>query len=199
MITLLDYGAGNVRSVINSLRSLGEEVKIVGAPEDIANADKLVFPGVGSFGNMMQILSRKQYLEPLKEYLGADRPFFGICLGLQALFESSEEAPGMEGLQFIKGQVTRFETDLSVPHIGWNGLSVKQPSRILSGLKGDEKFYFVHSYHVVPEEREVVLTTTDYGYPFVSSIQKGNVVATQFHPEKSGDPGETILSNFLKL
>jgi glutamine amidotransferase/cyclase len=198
MITLLDYGAGNVRSVINSLRSLGEDVKIVGAPEDITNAEKLVFPGVGSFGNMMKILNEKKYLAPLKEYVHGDRPFLGICLGLQALFESSEEAPGVSGLCLIKGQVKRFDVDLSVPHIGWNGLSIKQSSRIFDGLVGDEKFYFVHSYHVVPEENDVVLTTTDYGYSFVSSVQKGNVVATQFHPEKSGECGLMVLKNFLE-
>jgi glutamine amidotransferase/cyclase len=197
MITLLDYGAGNVRSVINSLRSLGEDVKIVGAPEDITNAEKLVFPGVGSFGNMIKILSEKKYLEPLKEYVHSDRPFLGICLGLQALFESSEEAPGVPGLSFIKGQVERFQVDFAVPHIGWNGLSMKKPSRIFGGLSGNEKFYFVHSYHVVPEESDVILTTTDYGYPFVSSIQKGNVIATQFHPEKSGRSGLLVLKNFL--
>ncbi|MCP4196446.1 MAG: imidazole glycerol phosphate synthase subunit HisF [Proteobacteria bacterium] len=198
MITLLDYGAGNVRSVINSLKSLGEDVKLVGAPEDITNAEKLVFPGVGSFGNMMKILGEKKYLAPLKEYVHGDRPFLGICLGLQALFESSEEAPGASGLCLIKGQVKRFSVDLSVPHIGWNGLSIKQPSRIFNGLSGDEKFYFVHSYHVVPEEDDVVLTTTDYGYSFVSSVQKGSVVATQFHPEKSGKYGLMVLKNFLE-
>jgi glutamine amidotransferase/cyclase len=197
MITLLDYGAGNVRSVINSLRSLGEDVKIVSRPEDITNAEKLVFPGVGSFGNMIKILNEKKYLAPLTEYVHGDRPFLGICLGLQALFESSWEAPGVSGLSFIKGKVERFQIDLSVPHIGWNGLSVKKPSRIFHGLSGNEKFYFVHSYHVVPEESEAILTTTDYGYPFVSSIQKGNVIATQFHPEKSGRHGLVVLKNFL--
>jgi glutamine amidotransferase/cyclase len=197
MITLLDYGAGNVRSVINAIESLGETVKIVTAAEDILSAEKLVFPGVGAFGNMMEILNRKSYTVPLKAYLEADRPFLGICLGLHALFESSEEALAVKGLGFLKGTVKRFDVDRAVPHIGWNGLVARQPSVLFQGLQGDEKFYFVHSYHVAPEDPEVVLTTTDYGYSFVSAIQRGPVVATQFHPEKSGRSGLQLLENFI--
>jgi len=186
MIALLDYGAGNVRSVINAIESLGEKVKVVSGSDDIMSAEKLVFPGVGNFGSMIQILQEKNFVAPLKAYLRSDRPFLGICLGLQALFEKSEEAPDVEGLGLISGSVKRFEIDLSVPHIGWNGIRIKQPSRLFSGLRGDEKFYFVHSYHVVPEDDTAVLTTTDYGYAFVSGVQRGNIVAMQFHPEKSG-------------
>jgi len=199
MITLLDYGAGNVRSVINAIESLGETVKIVSSAEDILSADKLVFPGVGAFGSMIEILHDKNFVEPLKAYISADRPFLGICLGLQALFGHSEEAPHLKGLGLIAGSVKRFNTDLSVPHIGWNGLNFNQPSRIFAGLQGDEKFYFVHSYHVVVEDQDVVLTTTDYGYEFVSSIQKGNIIASQFHPEKSGRAGLLLLKNFLEI
>ncbi len=197
MITLLDYGAGNVRSVINAIESLGETVKLVKTGEDILDAEKLVFPGVGSFGSMMRILNEKNYVDPLNVYLQSNRPFLGICLGLQVLFKSSEEAPGVQGLDYIPGIVKRFLIDLSVPHIGWNGLNFKQASRIFNGLRGNEKFYFVHSYHVVPEDKTAVLTTTNYGYEFVSSIQKGNIIATQFHPEKSGQAGLNILQNFL--
>ena len=197
MITLLDYGAGNVRSVINAIESLGEAVKIVNRAEDILAAEKLVFPGVGAFGSMINILQAKQYVEPLKAYINANRPFLGICLGLQALFDHSEEAPGLRGLGVIAGTVKRFSINLSVPHIGWNGLNFKQPSRIFAGLTGNEKFYFVHSYHVAVDVDDVVLTTTDYGYEFVSSIQKGNIIATQFHPEKSGQAGLHILQNFI--
>jgi len=197
MITLLDYGAGNVRSVINAIESLGETVKIVSHRDDITAAEKLVFPGVGNFGSMMDILEKKNYVEPLRTYLGSGRPFFGICLGLQALFEKSEEAPDKNGLGIIPGVVKRFDIDLSVPHIGWNGIKVKQPSGIFNKLHGDEKFYFVHSYHVAPENDATVLTKTDYGYEFVSSIQKDNIVATQFHPEKSGAAGRILLKNFL--
>jgi imidazole glycerol-phosphate synthase len=188
MISLLDYGAGNVRSVINAIESLGESVKIVSGRDDIASAETLVFPGVGNFGSMMRILKQKGYVEPLKTYLRADRPFLGICLGLQALFERSEEAPDEQGLGLVPGIVKRFVVALSVPHIGWNGLNVKQPSPVFQGLRGDEKFYFVHSYHVAPENMSAVLTTTDYGYEFVSSIQIGKVIATQFHPEKAARP-----------
>ncbi len=199
MIHLLDYGAGNVRSVINAIERLGENVTLVAAGEDILSAEKLVFPGVGAFGSMMGILKEKNFVEPLKEYLQADRPFLGICLGLQGLFESSEEAPGVPGLGFLKGSVQRFRTDLSVPHIGWNGLVMSRPSSLFSGLRGDEKFYFVHSYHVAPQHPSNILTSTDYGMRFTSAIQKGNVVAVQFHPEKSGEAGLAVLKNFLEL
>jgi glutamine amidotransferase/cyclase len=199
MIRLLDYGAGNVRSVINALESLGERVEIVVDAEDIASAEKLVFPGVGAFGSMMRILDGNGYVEPLKEYLHSGRPVLGICMGLQALFEASEEAPGLRGLGFIPGVVKRFATELAVPQIGWNGVEVAQPTRLFNGLRGDEKFYFVHSYCVVPADDEVVLTTTDYGSPFVSGVQKGSVIATQFHPEKSGEVGLRVLRNFLDL
>jgi len=197
MITLLDYGAGNVRSVINAIENLGERVKVVSDTYDIISAEKLIFPGVGNFGNMMHILNRRNYVHALKDYLHANRPFLGICLGLQVLFENSEEAQDIEGLGLIPGNVQRFDIDLSVPHIGWNGINIKKMSRIFSGLHGNEKFYFVHSFHVVPEDDSVVLTTTAYGMEFVSSIQKGNITATQFHPEKSGDVGLAILKNFL--
>jgi glutamine amidotransferase/cyclase len=198
MITLLDYGAGNVRSVINAIESLGESVKIVARAEDILSAEKLVFPGVGAFGSMIQILNEKNFVEPLKAYISSNRPFLGICLGLQALFGGSEEAPYLKGLRLIPGIVKRFDTNLSVPHIGWNGLTFKQDSRIFKDLNGDEKFYFVHSYHVDVEDPSAILTTTDYGYEFVSSIQKGNIIATQFHPEKSGRAGLLVLKNFLE-
>ena len=198
MITLLDYGAGNVRSVINAIESLGEGVKIVSDIDDISSATKLVFPGVGNFGSMMRILNQKNYVDPLKDYLRSGRPFFGICLGLHALFEYSEEAPGRKGLGLISGYAKKFDIDLSVPHIGWNGINVKKPSRTFNGLRGDEKFYFVHSFYVAPEDDSVVLTTTDYGLEFVSGIQKENITATQFHPEKSGDAGIKVLKNFIE-
>ena len=197
MVTLLDYGAGNVRSVINAIESLGESVRVVTKGDDILSAQRLVFPGVGAFGSMMHVLNEKGYVEPLKAYINSGRPYLGICLGLQALFENSEEAPGVDGLGLIPGSVKRFAIDLSVPHIGWNGLNIKKPSMIFNGLRGDEKFYFVHSYHVVPKDESVILTTTDYGYGFVSAVQKNNIIATQFHPEKSGNAGLTLLKNFL--
>jgi imidazole glycerol-phosphate synthase len=197
MITLLDYGAGNVRSVVNAIESLGETVRRVQRPEDILEAEKLVFPGVGAFGSMMQILHRQGFVAPLKQYLAADRPFLGICLGMQALFAGSDEAPGVPGLGFLPGFVRRFRTRLAVPHIGWNGIRSRQASPLFAGLNGDEKFYFVHSYHICPDDPSVALTLTDYGAPFVSAVQRGNVLGTQFHPEKSGPAGLRMLANFL--
>ncbi len=198
MITLLDYGAGNVRSVMNAVEKLGGTLKLVTRPEDILGAEKLIFPGVGNYGNMIQILNRKNYIDPLRQYLESDRPFFGICLGMQALFDDSEEDnSNHESLGFFKGRVARFKTDLAVPHIGWNGINIKQKSPLLEGVDPDARFYFVHSYHLVPEDPSVILTTTTYDYEFVSSVQKGNVMGTQFHPEKSGKVGMKLLENFI--
>jgi len=198
MITLLDYGAGNVRSVINAIEKLGETVCVASGPDDIDRAEKLVFPGVGNFGSMMRVLREKAYVAALTHYLKADRPFLGICLGLQALFEKSEEAPEIPGLGIIPGAVKRFDTELSVPHIGWNGIVIQQETALFNHLNGGEKFYFVHSYHVAPEDPGVALTYTTYGEAFVSSIKTGNIVATQFHPEKSGDAGLAVFQNFIR-
>ncbi|MDA8164488.1 MAG: imidazole glycerol phosphate synthase subunit HisF [Desulfobacteraceae bacterium] len=199
MITLLDYGAGNVRSVRNAIRKLGFAVKDVASPGDIRAAGKLVFPGVGSFGSAMARLRELGYVEPLLAHLRAGKPFLGICLGLQTLFEGSEESPGVAGLGLIKGQVRRFEDrSLSVPQIGWNGIVLRQQSPLFADYE-EEKLYFVHSFRALAsaENREWVLTTTTYGGEFVSSVQKGNVAACQFHPEKSGAAGLKIFRNFL--
>ncbi len=197
MITLLDYGAGNVRSVINAVEKIGETVHVATSPDQIRTAEKLIFPGVGNFGRMMAVLNEKGYVDALLAYLHADRPFLGICLGLQALFETSGEAPGVPGLGFIKGTVERFDIDLSVPHMGWNGIAINKLSPLFNGMTGDEKFYFVHSYRVVPADPADILTTTDYQVRFASGIQRGNIIATQFHPEKSGPEGLRLLENFI--
>ncbi len=198
MITLLDYGAGNVRSVMNAVEKLGGGLKRVTRPQDILEAEKLIFPGVGNYASMIQVLNQKGYIGPLQKYLEADRPFFGICLGMQALFDGSEEDDSAnQSLGFFKGRVQRFKTRLSVPHIGWNGINIKQDSPLLDGVDPDARFYFVHSFHLVPEDPSVVLTTTTYDYEFVSSVQKGNVLGTQFHPEKSGSVGMQLLENFI--
>jgi glutamine amidotransferase/cyclase len=147
---------------------------------------------------MMHHLESKGFAGPLRQYLAANRPFLGICLGLQALFEHSDESPGVPGLGVLRGRVQRFAVDLAVPHIGWNGFRAVQPSPLLAGLRGDEKLYFVHAYHVVPDDESLTLTTTDYGCRFTSSIQRGNLLATQFHPEKSGPVGLQMLENFLR-
>jgi imidazole glycerol-phosphate synthase len=200
MITLLDYGAGNIRSVRNAIRKLGYTVQDVKSPEDISSAECLIFPGVGSYGSVMERLQRDGYREPLIERIRSDKPVLGICVALQAFFEGSEESPGVAGLSILKGQIKRFtESTLSVPQIGWNGVNVHKQSPVFSGYNG-EKLYFVHSYRATLEDinQDWLLTTTNYGEEFVSGVQKGNITAFQFHPEKSGTAGLNILGNYLK-
>lgn len=199
MISLLDYGAGNVRSVRNAIGRLGYELTEIRRPDDILRAQRLIFPGVGSFGAIMQRLHQLGYVDPLRRYLAEGRPFLGICLGLQTLFEGSEESPGVEGLGFIPGVIRRFDAEgLSVPHMGWNGIRACRPSPLLAG-HGGEKLYFVHSYRALREagNEDWVLALTDYGGEFVSVVEKGRVAGVQFHPEKSGAAGLAILGRFL--
>ncbi len=199
MISLLDYGAGNVRSVRNAVLKLGHELTDIRTPEDIHQAEFILFPGVGSFGSAMQRLHQMDFFEPLRDYLRADRPFLGICIGLQALFEGSDESPGVAGLGIIPGQVRRFVAPgLAVPHMGWNGIRPRQASALTPGVE-DEKLYFVHSYRTLPEEAnaEWVLAETDYGETFISAVHRGSVAAVQFHPEKSGPAGLGLLDRFL--
>ena len=199
MITLLDYGAGNVRSVRNAITRLGYTVRDVQGPEDILSAEKLIFPGVGSFGSVMQRLKRMVWWNPSLSGSASTSPFFGICVALQALFEGSEESPGVAGLSILPGQVKRFTTrNLSVPQIGWNGIVLHKESPILKDYHG-EKLYFVHSYRasIADVGPDWLLATTDYGDSFVSGVEKGNVTAFQFHPEKSGEAGLGILKNYL--
>jgi glutamine amidotransferase/cyclase len=199
MVTLLDYGAGNVRSVRNGIRKLGFTVDDVKTPEDIFTAEKLIFPGVGSFGLVMERLREKGYAEQLVRRIQADKPFLGICVALQALYEGSEESPGVEGLGIIPGQVKRFpEGKKSVPQIGWNGMQPVKFSPLLKRYRG-EKLYFVHSYYASQTEanEEWTLATTDYGLKFVSAIKRGNCTAFQFHPEKSGEIGLEMLKEYL--
>ena len=153
MITILDYGAGNVRSVINAIHSLGQQTNIVKKPEDILNAERLIFPGVGHYGNMIKTIKEKGYFDPLKTYLKENRPFLGICLGFHALFETSEEFSSHNGLGILPGEVKRFNIKLAVPHIGWNSINPKKNSPLFYNINRDTRFYFVHSYHVVPAEK----------------------------------------------
>ncbi|MDO9041312.1 MAG: imidazole glycerol phosphate synthase subunit HisF [Desulfocapsaceae bacterium] len=201
MITLLDYGAGNVRSVRNAIARLGYTVRDVQGPQDILTAEKLIFPGVGSFGSVMERLQKDGLVEPLIERIRLNKPFLGICVALQALFEGSEESPGVAGLAILPGQVKRFTTrELSVPQIGWNGIVRHKESPILKDYQG-QKLYFVHSYRASLADvgPDWLLATTDYGESFVSGVEKGNVTAFQFHPEKSGEAGLGILKNYLDL
>jgi glutamine amidotransferase/cyclase len=200
-VTLLDYGAGNVRSVRNAIIKLGFTVKDVTKPEEIAAADRLIFPGVGAYGSAMDILKKRDLVDPLKEYIASGKPFMGVCLGLQLLFDGSEESGGVEGLGVIPGTVRKFVgDDLVVPHIGWNTLDVKRNTGLLSDVPPGDRLYFVHSFRAEPEKanEDWVLATCDYGGEFVAAVQKGEVMACQFHPEKSGEKGIGIFKNFLE-
>lgn len=197
-VTLLDYGAGNVRSVRNAINKLGMSVVDVQQPEDILTAEKLIFPGVGSFGLVMDRLKESGYIEPLQRRIRENKHFLGICVALQALYEGSEETPGVHGLGILPGKVMRFPAGkLSVPQIGWNGIKLHKESSLFSEYN-EEKLYFVHSYHVpVDLTSNWTLATTDYGVEFVSAVSYKNVAAFQFHPEKSGEAGLKILNQYL--
>lgn len=207
-VTVLDYGAGNVRSVKNAIQAANHTIKDVECAQDIRDAEVLIFPGVGHFRKAMEFLNATGYTHVLREYIEQNRPFLGICLGMQTLFEGSEEAPDLKGLGIIKGQVAQFPTDhVAVPHIGWNGLKVWKQSALFANVPqfvdthDAAKVYFVHSFCAAKtnDNASWVLTTTNYGdQEFISSIQKGNVMATQFHPEKSGTIGVAMLQGFLE-
>jgi len=200
-IGVIDYGGGNLRNVLNVLSHLGHDGALVDSADDLERIDRLVFPGVGSFGDCVEDLDRKRLRKPLLEWLKADRPYFGICLGYQVLFEASEESPNAKGLGFFQGKVIRFEDGdgLKVPHMGWNEVAPTDRSHYLWKDAPDPLFlYFVHSYFPEPETDELVGSRTSYGREFASSIARGNVFASQFHPERSQDAGLTLMRNFLE-
>jgi imidazole glycerol-phosphate synthase subunit HisH len=206
MISIIDYGMGNLRSVAKAIEKVGGQAQIVRTAADVLAAEKLILPGVGAFADAMANLARQELIEPIRSYLRQDRPFLGICLGLQLLFSVGYEDGRCEGLDFLEGEVRRFDfdgraeaADLAVPHMGGNALTWQRPCPLLAGVKPPCFVYFVHSYHVVPRDPAVVLTETLYGYPFVSSIWRGNVMATQFHPEKSQSVGLKMIENFVHL
>lgn len=205
MIVVIDYGMGNLHSVRKALEVAGGRVKVSSRAEDISKADKIVFPGVGSFGEAMKELNRRKLTRPIKDAIAGGKPFLGLCLGLQLLFKRSEEAPGVKGLGVLDGDVKRFRTKgLKVPHMGWNQIVQRtapsaERNAILKNVPKGSYMYFVHSYYVKPKDKKVVLTKTSYGIDFVSGIRKGNVYAFQFHPEKSQALGLKILRNFVRL
>jgi glutamine amidotransferase len=201
MIAIIDYGMGNLRSVQKGFEKVGHQALVTSDPAEVRKAEKIVLPGVGAFEDAIAELKRKELVRPVLEAIDAGKPFLGICLGLQLLFEKSYENGVHEGLGVLKGDVVRFELpeEFSIPHMGWNQLQIRRPAPVLSGLAEGTYVYFVHSYYVVPKDAEVIATETDYGGPFCSSIWRGNVFATQFHPEKSQEEGLKMLRNFAML
>ena len=200
MIAIIDYDAGNIKSVEKALQYLGDEAVITRDAGEILMADKVVLPGVGAFGDAMEKLNRYGLVPVIHEVVEKGIPFLGICLGLQLMFESSEEAPGVEGLGLLKGKIVRIpEGDgLKVPHMGWNSLSFPKEGRLFAGIPENSYVYFVHSYYLQAEE-DIVTATAEYGVTIHASVEKGNVFACQFHPEKSSHTGLTILKNFVEL
>lgn len=201
MIAIIDYDAGNLKSVQKALEHLGQECCITGDSQKILDADKVILPGVGSFGDAMANIRRLGLDEVIHQVVEKGTPFLGICLGLQLLFESSDETPGAEGLGILKGKVVRIpdKEGLKIPHVGWNSLHLQNGGRLFEGLEEGAYVYFVHSYYLQAEEAEIVKATTEYSTCIHASVEKDNVFACQFHPEKSSTVGLKILENFAKI
>ncbi len=197
MITIFDYGAGNLRSVQNTLAEIGTTYELVRDSAGLRHATKIILPGVGHFGQMLRALDDLGVRETLRERIAAGIPFLGICLGLQGLFESSEEAPEAKGLGLFRGTVKRFPTDARVPHMGWNEVTAVRPCALLEGAGAHPYLYFAHSYYV--PETNVTAATCTYSVPYTAVLRSDNVFGVQFHPEKSGPAGLKIVSNFLKI
>ena len=204
MIAIIDYDAGNIKSVEKALQFLGQEAVITSDRETIMNADKAILPGVGAFGDAMNKIRERGLEEVIHDFVDTGKPFLGICLGLQLIFEKSEESPEATGLGLLKGTITKIPTEVNgvsqkVPQIGWNNIVVNPDSKLLAGLGENPYVYFVHSYYLKAENSDEVAATTEYGVKIDCAVEKGNVMATQFHPEKSSEVGLKILSNFINL
>ncbi len=200
MIAVIDYGMGNLKSVTNALEKLGVTAAVTRDKKVIDASSAIILPGVGAFGKCIENLEQFGLLSFIKEKIGEGKRYLGICLGMQVLFESSEEAPGIAGIGVIKGTVPRFSGDIKVPHMGWNSIDIVRKSAILQGIKEGEFFYFVHSYYCEPTSSDVIATKTPYGgKDFVSAVEQGNLFACQFHPEKSQRVGLKLLRNFVDL
>lgn len=201
MIAIIDYDAGNIKSVEKALQYLGQDVKITDDPQEILAADKVILPGVGAFGDAMDNLRRKGLDQVIYQVVEKKTPFLGICLGLQLLFERSEESPGVEGLSILPGEIVRIPAGegVKIPHIGWNSLHLENSGRLFQGIDEQAYVYFVHSFYLKAKEEECVKASTEYGVHIHASVEKDNVFACQFHPEKSSDVGLKILKNFVEL
>ena len=199
MVAIIDYGAGNLQSVKKALDFIGAKSIITADENEFNAASHIILPGVGSFGDAMHSIREKGLEDVIKKSADGSKHFLGICLGLQLLFESSEETPGVDGLGIFKGSIVTIPKNngLKVPHIGWNSVSLKQTDGIFEGLRDNSYFYFVHSYYLKDADEDVVAGTTEYGVPIQCAVQQGRVCATQFHPEKSSEAGLTILRNFV--
>ncbi len=201
MIAMIDYDAGNIRSVEKALQLLGQEVVLTRRKEELLQADHVILPGVGCFGDAMENLRRFDLIPVIREIVDRGIPFLGICLGLQLLFETSEESPGAAGLGILKGKILKIpETEgLKIPHMGWNSLELQNQGRLFAGISQESYVYFVHSYYLQAEDEGIVTAVTDYGTRIHASVEKGNVFACQFHPEKSSRVGLQILKNFAAV
>ena len=199
MTAIIDYGAGNLRSVEKALTHIGCSCRVVESGRELLEADRAVLPGVGAFGEAMNGLESRGLVQAIREFAASGRPLLGVCLGLQVLFESSEESPGVKGIGLLKGRVVRLpeESGLKIPHVGWNSLTVDRPGWLLEGLEPEPYVYFVHSYYLQAGE-DVVSARAEYGADIHAAVERGNLAACQFHPEKSGETGLRILRNFAR-
>lgn len=198
MIAVIDYGAGNIRNVINAINKLGYEVDLTSDPDEVLSADTVILPGVGAAGDIVSSLKKLNLIEPVRRIITENRPFMGVCIGLQILFTETEEDMGQRCLDVFSGRVKRFPEGRKIPHMGWNQVKQQIDHPVFEGVPDNSNFYFVHSYYVDPEDKSLIAGTTEYGVEFCSIISKGNVIGTQFHPEKSGDVGLKIYDNFLR-
>lgn len=199
MVSIVDYGAGNLRSVINAIVKLGCQPKLVVTPEEVLKAGVLILPGVGAAAHTMESLKKLGLDGAIRQYIAEGKPFLGICIGLQVLFGSTEEGGGHDCLGIIPGRVKRIPAGLKIPHMGWNQVEQKKEHPVFNGIPDGTNFYFVHSYYVEPDDRELVAGETEYGIAMCSVLIQDNLLATQFHPEKSGEDGLKIYDNFVRL
>lgn len=199
MIVIIDYGAGNLRSVVNALAKLGHETRITSSPDDVLNARMVILPGVGAAGDTIANLRKLGLVDPIRQFIAENRPFFAVCIGLQILLTGTDEGGGHDCLDIIPGRVKKLPPDQKIPHMGWNQVKQKISHPVFDGIPDEANFYFVHSYYADPEDKSLVIGETEYGILMCSVLARGNLMATQFHPEKSGEYGLKMYYNFIRL